>query len=193
MNNLKYLSLFSIFHHNIYHSDKKCNIDTDLILSLSKRNNLFDIKDFAIKVFQVIKDCINDKASQDISITITGGMDSRVILAYLLKAGLKPNCFTYGNPNSSDVIHAKNLCESLGLKFQNVCKQSPTKEWYYKWVLETIRRDQGSSHLHRAHRTASIAEHVEKYKPKMLFAGHMGGEGLRGLTYNNYFASPFFE
>ena len=184
-------AIFSLFHHNIS-SQNKGNIFSFPEVNLNSREKKIDLHDIASTLKEIIKSN-SHKRDSDISLTITGGMDSRLILSCLLKAGIKPNCFTYGNPNTSDVIYAKNLCKSFGLKFQNVCQETPTKEWYYKWVVETIKRDQGNSHLHRAHRTAAIAEHTEAYKPKILFTGHMGGEGLRGLTYNNYFASPFFE
>ena len=120
-------------------------------------------------------------------------MDSRVLLACLLKAGIKPNCLTFGNPEAKDIHFAKKLARGFNLDFHNAIKNDPTKDWYYRWVVETIKWDNGNAHLHRAHRTAAIAEHVERFSPKVLFTGHMGGEGLRGLNYNNYFASPFFE
>ena len=193
MNDQISLSLFTLFHHDVSFSSTKGLLGTDILFDFVKRGDHITKIDLINTLNQIITEHVKGFAEREVSITITGGMDSRVILACLLKAGLKPNCFTYGNPNSIDVINAKNLCEALGLKFQNVCQKSPTKEWYHKWVLETIKRDQGNSHLHRAHRTAAIAEHVEEYNPKLIFTGHMGGEGLRGLTYNNYFASPFFE
>ena len=187
------ISLFSLFHHDVLYLDKTFAFNSQNLYSLLKKETNYEIKEFA-EVFQsIVAKNINGCNSEEISLTLTGGMDSRIILACLLKAGIKPNCLTFGNPNTKDVVFAKQIAESFNLPFHNSCQKKPTKDWYYKWVVETIKRDNGNAHLHRAHRTAAIAEHTEKYDPTVLFTGHMGGEGLRGLTYNNYFASPFFE
>lgn len=189
----KYYSLYSIFHHDITHQYNLFDYKTDILYSLATGPSNNEFKDVVETISLIINRNIKDYKDSDISITLTGGMDSRIILACLLKIGIKPNCITFGNPSSRDVIYAKIIAESFDLPFHNVCQLTPTKEFYYKWVVETIKRGKGNFHLHRAHRTAAIAEHTEEYKPKVLFTGHMGGEGLRGLTYNKYFSSPFFE
>lgn len=186
-------SLFSLFHHNIYYQHHSFDYDAERLFQVSKKSCTNNIKDIADTIFTIVTEKIAQAKDEEVSFTLTGGMDSRVILACLLKAGIKPNCVTYGNPQAKDIVLASNIARSFSLKFHNACQEKPTAAWYYHWVCETIRRDNGHAHLHRAHRTAAIAEHVEKYHPKILLTGHMGGEGLRGLTYNNYFSSPFFE
>lgn len=194
MNNINELSLFSLFHHNINYQSKLFKFDTDKLLELSKKNNKeYNIDDIKNTLTKVVINNISGLKDSEISLTLTGGMDSRIILAILLKEGVKPNCFTFGNPQANDVIFSKHIADKYNLPYQNVCQLSPNKDWYYKWVVETIKINTGNSHIHRAHRTAAIAEHVSIYKPKVLFTGHMGGEGIRGLTYNNYFSSTFFK
>lgn len=193
MDKIDYYSLFSLFHHNVTSKNIFSIFDSDSLLSLSKDSSRYEIIDIADALFSIVKKNSERYRDSEISLTLTGGMDSRLILAALLKAGIKPNCLTYGNPNNVDVLYARNIAKKFNLPYHNACKDLPNKEWYYKWVIETIKRDKGNSHLHRAHRTAAIAEHKELYNPKLLFTGHMGGESIRGLTYNNYFTSPFFE
>lgn len=188
-----FFPLFSLFHHNVYHSDNIFSFNTNRLVQEIKNNSKTDIHFLAKVIYDTVVINLNNYHDEEVSLTLTGGIDSRLILACLLKAGVKPNCFTYGSAESLDIIMAKRIAEKYNLKFHNVVNKAPSKEWYYKWVIETIKRDNGNSHLHRAHRTAAIAEHISVYSPKILFTGHMGGEGLRGLTYNNYFASPFFE
>jgi len=185
--------LFSLFHHNVFYKDDLFDFKTDELYTKLNFNKKIALTDIANTISQTIITNLQGLEDEEISVTLTGGMDSRVILACLLKSGIKPNCLTYGNPQSKDIFFARNLANRFGLKFHNTCEKPPTKEWYYKWVIETIKRDHGNSHLHRAHRTAAIAEHADIYAPKVLFTGHMGGESLRGLNYNNYFASYFFE
>ena len=184
-------AIFSLFHHDL-NANKK-SINSDILFGLANKQNSKSIHNLASSLYEIVTNAIENYSDKDISLTLTGGMDSRVILACLLKAGIKPVCFTYGNKNAKDVVFAKKMAEHFDLTFHNPANETPDKDWYYHWVKETIIRDNGNSHLHRAHRTAAIAEHTEMYKPKVLFTGHMGGEGLRGLSYNNYFSSPFFE
>lgn len=186
-------SLFTLFHHNINHPGEILDFDLQRLFDRINKRSKFKIKDIANAILHSIKPNTNGYKNAEVSLTLTGGMDSRLILACLLNAGVKPNCMVYGNPKSKDAIYSKKLAEHFSLKFHNTVTQPPGKEWYYQWVVETIKRDNGNSHLHRAHRTAAVAEHAELFAPKVLFTGHMGGEGIRGLTYNNYFASPFFE
>lgn len=185
-------ALFSLFHHNIYYKDNFFDFDSDHLKSLSE-NRTESIEDIAEILIEIVREGVSGCTNEEISLTLTGGMDSRTILACLLSLGIKPNCLTYGNQDAKDVVFGKRISDAFGLQFHNVSSVKPTKEWYLEWVIETIRRDGGNSHLHRAHRTAAMAEHCDLFAPKVLFTGHMGGEGLRGLTYNNYFASRFFE
>lgn len=186
------ICIFSLFHHNV--GEKIFSgINTKLLEQCINNATSCDENNIAEVLFDIVKSKLQNLNNNKISITLTGGMDSRVVLACLLKAGIKPNCLVYGNPESKDVVYSRELAKSLDLHFHNAVTIKPDKGWYYKWVVETIKRDNGKSHLHRAHRTAAIAEHSEIYNPKVLFTGHMGGEGIRGLTYNNYFSSPFFE
>lgn len=186
-------ALFSLFHHDLTFQSRIFDFDTLRLHQLSKSPPKNSIENIADTLYSIITEHIEGLKDSDISMTLTGGMDSRVILACLLKAGIKPNCMAYGNPGASDIYFARKLAQGVGLDFHNAASAGPNSGWYYKWVIETLNQDNGNSHLHRAHRTAAIAEHAEKYSPKVLFTGHMGGEGLRGLSYNNYYTSPFFE
>lgn len=186
-------ALFSLFHHNVdYHDDTFDFSTNDLYREFKKSNNL-EIKDIADHIYSIILENSACYKDSEITLMLTGGLDSRVILAAMFKAGIKPVCLTYGNSGSRDVTCARTIAKAYNLNFHNPYKDQPDKNWYYKWVIETIRRDNGNAHLHRAHRTYAIAEHKEYFDTKVLFTGHMGGEGLRGLTYNNYYSSYFFK
>jgi hypothetical protein len=116
-----------------------------------------------------------------------------VVLAALLHLGVKPICLTYGDERNFDIQISRKLSNAFGLKHYNVANRVPDAKWYEHWIHETIQRDHGNAHLHRAHRTAAMAEVCEKEQIDVLFTGHLGGENIRGLSYNDYFASPLFE
>ena len=177
------IALYSLYHHYVYCKRSKF-FESDFYLRHISYNYKINIKYIADKLYNIISSEISSCIDSQVSITLTGGMDSRVILACLLKAGIKPNCLTFGNQKAKDVYFAKQLAKAFNLSFHNVVSYPPNKDWYYRWVIETIKRDNGNSHLHRAHRTAAIAEHAERYAPQVLFTGHMGGEGIRTFSYN---------
>ncbi|MBN1183886.1 MAG: hypothetical protein JXB49_16455 [Bacteroidales bacterium] len=185
--------LFTLFHHDINSKNDYLNFDSHKLLQLTQGETSNDIKEISRSISSVITKNINGLKDSEISVTLTGGLDSRLILAALLKLGIKPNCLTYGNSRSADINFSVLITKDLHLNHHVVSQDYPNKEWYYEWVVETIKRDKGNSYLHRAHRTHAIAEHTKYYSPKVLFTGHMGGEGLRGLSYNNYFSSSFVE
>jgi asparagine synthetase B (glutamine-hydrolysing) len=112
-------SLFTLFHHDIYYQNQTFDFDTKKLFQLSKKQSKYEIKDIAETIYAIVTENIENLNDSDISLTLTGGMDSRLILAALLKAGVKPNCFTFGNPESKDVVFAKEISEKLGLAFHN--------------------------------------------------------------------------
>ncbi|CAM5365045.1 hypothetical protein RLIN73S_07102 [Rhodanobacter lindaniclasticus] len=55
---------------------------------------------------------------------LSGGFDSRLILAGLLKAGSRPELFVYGNPASGDVAIARSVASSVGIPLDVIDKGS---------------------------------------------------------------------
>lgn len=187
------LALFSFFHHDV----------TGYIdFPITKSHEWLKIIQAPVSkdesnILHVIKNIISEtlhlSGDGKVAITLTGGFDSRVVLAALLHFGVKPICVTYGDERNRDIQISRKIAEHFGLKHYNVAAKTPTAEWYEHWINKTIEIDGGNAHLHRAHRTAAIAELLEKEKIEVLFTGHLGGENIRGLSYNDYFASPLFE
>ena len=187
------IALFSLFHHDVSYSNNEFEYQTELLEDLSKENAKVSLGEIAESLIDIVKGNIKGISSDKISITLTGGMDSRIILACLLKLGIKPVCLTYGNFLANDVLISKIIGEKYGLKVNNAISTEPNPETYHEWVKNVVKLDSGNAHLHRAHRYAAIEEHVKMFDTKVLFTGHMGGEGIRGLTYNNYFSSSFYQ
>lgn len=55
---------------------------------------------------------------------LSGGFDSRLIVAGLLACGSRPELFVYGSPGSSDVAIAQKAARSVGLPLRHVDKQA---------------------------------------------------------------------
>jgi hypothetical protein len=186
------LSLFSLFHHDVKPVQDRF-IDSDDIFNKINQPPTKTIHDIHDVLINLVENATKGVEDNEIALTLTGGFDSRIILATLLKLKRNPICFTYGDVRNNDVKIAQEICQKFGLKFLHVVQQEPTVEWYDKWVNKTIDIGAGNVHLHRAHRTAAIAELTKLYPIKVLFTGHFGGESIRGLSYNNYFSSSFFQ
>lgn len=161
------------------------------LLNLSKQSIIYKkVSDDFLRITQSYLDFFKPK---QVSMSLTGGMDSRVILSALLNLNTKPNTFTFGNAESKDVKIAENIAKKFGLKHDNYFAEQ-NSQTYDNLVNEIIMTGNSITHLHRAHRLDAIKkDKITNPTNDLLFIGHMGGEGIRGLGYNNYFASQVFE
>ena len=187
------LALFSLFHHDVTPNLNGASLLEESHFTALNSAPVCDDQSIIKIILDIVQEATLDCGNGEVGITLTGGFDSRVLLAALLFSGIKPICFTYGDPLNNDIIISKRICETLGLKHMNTVNDSPTVKSYLEDVKETIHIDNGKAHLHRAHRMAAIKQFTKEYKIKVLFTGHFGGEQIRGLSYNNYFSSEIFK
>ena len=111
------VALFTLFHHNIFKSNF-FEFDSIDLYNRTKKKPSYGFQDIIDRIFSIVIKSLNNFKDSEISITLTGGMDSRIILACLLKAGIKPNCLTFGNPNNHDVVLAKKIAENHWEKYR---------------------------------------------------------------------------
>lgn len=72
-------------------------------------------------------------------VSFSGGFDSRLMLAMLMRHGAKPTLFVYGHTNDEDVRIARLICAAEGLELENVDKdQAPVD---FDALEENLRRD----------------------------------------------------
>lgn len=184
---------YSLFHHDISeYMDGGSNL-SDAQLEFLKQKPSAGEKDVSNILIEILKENLDGIQNHEIGLTLTGGFDSRVVLSALLALGKTPICFTYGNPQNRDIKIASKICKKFDLKHINVASIPAESESYLRDAKETLRIDQGNSHLHRSHRMLAIKQFTAKNNIKVLFTGHFGGEQIRGLVYNNYFSSSLFE
>lgn len=149
---------------------------------------------YADRWVRLISDYIQTQGSGRALLTLTGGCDSRLVLAGLLKAGADVRCFSYGDPLSMDVIIARSISEKLGLSYANHYVTSPTSEWMAEAWQELTETGDTLINLHRCHRyQAAVEEKSMRPESDTLFTGLMGGEYLRGIEYDGYIISDFFR
>jgi asparagine synthetase B (glutamine-hydrolysing) len=118
-----------------------------------------------------------------ISLSLTGGADTRNLLAIFLSKGIKPHLYTYGNPNSDDCIKAKAISDGLGLS-HSIHDIKMTADLFEEYARKIIKQSGGIASIHRAHRI--IAVEREKEYAKNMFLGTLGGEFIKGVSEDDY-------
>ncbi|GAB1350634.1 hypothetical protein MASR1M107_28490 [Ignavibacteriales bacterium] len=203
---------FALFQHNIcgetYYNNVRYNRPGELLELGEKfvfRSNwspkmLVDIPQNSISPIEfsqqfsgIVGDYVKLFSPRGISLTLTGGRDTRTVLASLLSIGVEPSVFTFGFPASADVQTATMLSKKMGLNFANHDFEK-TPEWYSDLVDKVIKDSSGLAHLHRAHRYAAIESEVSRISNlDMVFLGSMGGDFIKGVHLNDYIITEFIR
>jgi len=118
-------------------------------------------------------------SDKKISLTLTSGLDSRMILAALKKNNYLPFTFTFGHKDSMDVIGAKNLAKEINLEHTNLYPDKDFFTNYSNKVLDTLIKGNSLTTLYRAHRLDAYSK--IKDKTQAIFFGFIGSEIIRGL------------
>jgi hypothetical protein len=161
----------------------------NLIHSQTDKISIGDLKDF---FNGIILGYIKYFKSRNVCLTLTGGMDSRLILAILLDHKIKPGTYAYGNPGSGDVIIARNISEKFELNFLNHYKEDPDSKWFEELCDEILESGDSITHFHRAFRLAGIKTELSvRPETDMIFGGFMGGEGIKGVHYDDLIITRF--
>jgi len=83
-----------------------------------------NIKNVVIENFtQILKEQIEKtcKGKSEIALALSGGKDSRVLLALLHELDISPVCVTWSyQPSDPEVVAAKNICDELGLEHKYI-------------------------------------------------------------------------
>lgn len=107
--------------YNIYHKKFLTNYDNQL------PQNHSSVDDISQQLYELI--FAASQSQNIISLSLSGGMDSRVLLSFLLKnknGDIQWNAHTFGDPNHPDSIIAKKITDSLKIKHVQLEKDFPS-------------------------------------------------------------------
>lgn len=82
-----------------------------------------DMKDIAAWQLDVLKrrfDRLSSLAPNELTSSVSGGFDSRLMIGMFTRLGLKPNLFVYGPDHDPDVAPSKAVADYLGLPLRHV-------------------------------------------------------------------------
>ena len=152
----------------------------------------YTYSDFADKLESITKESLQLTHDKNVTMTLTGGMDSRIVLGTLLSCNVKPYAFTFGNVNSADVICSTKIANAYNLDYNNYNYPKPTAKWYSSLSNEIVEFGNTMVHIHRSHRL-DAAKREKEIHPDVdtIFLGAMGGEGIRGLHYDDLITTAF--
>lgn len=151
------------------------------LLNLPKRD--IDISDISTSLADVIDDCLDGKVNNKISLSLTGGGDTRNLLATFLKKNIRPHLFTYGNPNSSDCVKARAISKKLGLE-HSIYDIRLNADIFEQYARRIIRLSGGLASIHRVHRLMAVEQEAEL--AQNMFLGTLGGEFIKGVSEDDY-------
>jgi len=161
---------------------------------LQSGEKIRSLKEFSENWRILIKNFLEYFNPRQIALTLTGGNDSRLILATLLTLKAKPKLFSYGDPLSSDVLTAKRIAEATNLKFSNHFIPEPTEDWFRKSSLELIEQGNSLLNIHRAHRyDAAMNEKEICPNVDLAISGLMGGEYIKEPGFNDLVLPKIFK
>ena len=164
----------------------------DTLLTLGTVSYPFDY--IAKKWRDIINSYVLFLKPKDITMTLTGGNDSRMILSALLNLGIDINTFTFGNPKSNDGVIAEKIAEELKINYNNHYVRNPTPEWFNEQAKLITQFGNSLINIHRAHRLSAVKDEIKKNPDvEMIFGGFMGGDYIKGIIYDDYITAKLLR
>ncbi len=86
--------------------------------------NLDQIASFHCSQLDSVFEPLVNAYGDDIKLSFSGGFDSRLSLAMLMRHGIKPSLFVYGEDTDEDVIIARTVCKAENLELECINKSN---------------------------------------------------------------------
>ncbi len=149
---------------------------------------------YANKWKQIINSYIDFLEPKNISLTLTGGNDSRLVLSALLSLKRKFHSFTFGNPKSYDGVISSIIKDRIKLKHHFHHVENPTRYWFENHAQDIIEYGHGLINIHRSHRNDAIKSELEQEPNiEMIITGLVGGEYFKETYFDDVSIPKIFE
>lgn len=151
-------------------------------LLLHQRKNV-NIKHLTELLIESIKNNLVKQDTKSISLSLTGGADTRNLLSVFLALGIHPHLYTYGNPASDDCTKALKISKKLQLH-HSIYDIQLDEFSFEKNAKRIIKLSGGLASVHRVHRLLSVE--MENKICDNMFLGTLGGEFVKGVSEDDY-------
>lgn len=128
-------------------------------------------------------------------VSLSAGLDSRLILAAALSNGIRPICLGYGNPDSSDMVIASEIAKKFNLPFFKAGLLQPSDYW---GAAQRIARE-GAGEVPIQHGHALLDQKLLSLTQGRSIITGTGGEFYRAFYYDRgmpgyrIFGSPLLK
>ena len=153
-----------------------------------KKTNIDQSKKFWV---DILKQYAGYFGSHELSMALTAGLDSRMILSGLRYLGLNPNTFTFGEKKSIDVTIAEKIANKLNLVHHHYYPDGIFFNTYSNLAKETVITGNTLVSSYRTHRYDAYKKH--KQFSNAIIWGFAGSEVIRGLYPDGLLISDFIK
>jgi asparagine synthetase B (glutamine-hydrolysing) len=160
------------------------------IMTASALDGKESIKKLTELWIEIISKGIKDKNTR-VALTLTGGYDSRLILAGLLRNKIKPQTFTFGNINNADATTAMKVSAKAGLSHRTIEFDYCSPEILADEMSEMLNNSGGLLNPFRRIRIKAIREMF--LGADLLLLGYAGSEIMRGIFPDGLLVSDFYS
>jgi len=177
----------------IYSDGSEIKKETYLRIDRTKKRN-HSLNKTSVAVSEQLVEILEQYNLYDagnVCITLTGGYDSRMILAGLLKHNSKISAFTFGNPISQDAMNARKIAESFNIRYRSYPIENDLINNFRTITSNAVLCSGGMLNLLRMIRMRYFKEAVSP--GEVLYLGYAGSEIIRGLYPDGLLSSRFFE
>jgi hypothetical protein len=105
-----------------HHTELSRTLPIDPLRPSLDRSSIRDIEDHYTSSIRSLFDMVVREAGGRVRTSLSGGYDSRLILAALLQTGITPDVYVYGNESDKDRICAAGLCDGEGIAIEAIDK-----------------------------------------------------------------------
>lgn len=164
----------------------------DIIDYISKgRNNLLKEETFTSisKTFVKIVEQYAKSSETKLSLSLTAGLDSRIILGSLIESGtIDFDSFTFGKAESYDVKYAKIIAEKSGIIHKHLYPGNNFFDNFENIADKTFRLGETLVSIYRSHRLDAYLNLGKE--SKSIIMGLAGSDLVRGIGFDRLIVSP---
>ena len=132
---------------------------------------------------ETLETICSDYATPDLGLQLTGGYDSRLLLATLLRLGIRPKTYTFGAGDNYNGQLANNLATALNLDHRFISLGDAFEQRFHSKYRQALLSTDGlasPSHTHYSFASEAVANSIRN-----AVSGVAGGELHRGFLEQN--------